>query len=105
MYLIYTGRVKIFKRGKNREEMVLSELGEKDYFGEMALLDDAPRSASAMVLEPAVLSVLTREKLYTIIYEKPEIAIEVCRILSSRLRDANDRLQDALQGESVKSMS
>lgn len=105
MYLIYTGRVKIFKRGKNREEMVLSELGEKDYFGEMALLDDAPRSASAMVLEPAVLSVLTREKLYTIIYEKPEIAIEVCRILSSRLRDANDRLQDALQGETVKSMS
>ncbi len=105
MYLIYSGRVKIFKRGKNREEMVLSELGEKDYFGEMALLDDAPRSASAMVLEPTVLSVLTREKLYTIIYEKPEIAIEVCRILSSRLRDANDRLQDALQGETVKLVS
>jgi len=105
MYLIYSGKVKIFKRGKNREEIVLSELGEKGYFGEMALLDDAPRSASAMVLESAVLSVLTREKLYAIIYEKPEIAIEVCRILSSRLRDANDRLQGALQGDTGKAIT
>jgi CRP-like cAMP-binding protein/HEAT repeat protein len=102
MYLIYSGTVKIFKGGRSTEEIVLSTLGEKGYFGEMALLDDAPRSASAMVLEPSVLSVLSREKLYALIYEKPEIAIEICRLLSSRLRDANDRLQDALQGDAAK---
>lgn len=102
IYLIYSGKVKIFRKDREGREIVLAMLGEKDYFGEMALLDDAPRSASAEVLEPSVLSVLNREKLYNIIYEKPDIAIGICRVLSARLREANKRIQEEVEKDKTR---
>lgn len=103
MYIIYSGKVKILRQkkdGKEGDEIVLAELGPQSYFGEMALLDDSPRSASAKVVEPAIMTILTREMLYNSIYEKPEIAMEICRVLSTRLREANKKIQEVIEGAS-----
>ena len=83
LYLLLEGRVRVHKSGR-----VIAELGERECFGEMAILDSAPRSATVTTLSDVRALKLNRDDFQEIMAEKPEIARGIIRVLTARLRDA-----------------
>jgi CRP-like cAMP-binding protein len=83
LYLVIEGKVRVHKLDR-----LIAELGERECFGEMALLDAAPRSASVTSITPTTLLKIAREDFQEIMSEKPEIAQGVIKVLTRRLRDA-----------------
>jgi CRP-like cAMP-binding protein len=83
LYLVLDGRVRIHKA-----ERQVAELGERECFGEMAILDADARSASATALGDCRLLKISREDFQEIMSEKPEIAMGIIKVLSRRLRAA-----------------
>lgn len=88
-YLILDGRVEV-KKG-NR---VLSKLGSGQFFGEMALLDDAPRSADVVAAEKTRCLLLTKWDLKSLIQTYPDIAMKMLEELSRRLRETAKALSE-----------
>jgi HEAT repeat protein len=91
LYLIVDGSVRIIKKSENKE-VVLAILQERDYFGEMAILDNEPRSASAETVKKTKLLVISRENFQQLVVARPSIALSLFKSLSKRLREANKRL-------------
>ncbi len=86
MYLIVDGQVKV-----HSGEQVFAELGSRQCFGEMAILDAEPRSASITSLSELTLLKIRREDFAEILAEKPEISQGIIQVLTHRLREANKR--------------
>jgi CRP-like cAMP-binding protein len=91
-YRILKGRVEISIAGEGKA-VILAQLGEGDIFGEMAMVDERPRSASAQCLEVTECEVLTAENFNEAVLERPEILIPYLASFFERLRTANDRLR------------
>ncbi len=100
MYIIQSGKVAIKKRLKEGEA-TLAVLEKGDFFGEMALLERLPRSASAEVLEEGDLIVISGEMFGDMIKSNPEIAVRMLRKQSIRIRETNKQLEAALKGVPV----
>jgi CRP-like cAMP-binding protein len=83
------------KLGESQQE--LARLGPGECFGEMALFDDSPRAAMAVAASDCALLTLDRSRFHSVLAQRPEMALEICRVLSVRLRDANERLGRAAQ--------
>ena len=94
--IIFRGSVVIRKKG-GATERELARLGPGECFGEMALFDAAPRSATALAVSDCTLLTLERNRFHTLLTQRPEMALEVCRVLSLRLRAANERLESPAQ--------
>ncbi|MEM9696964.1 MAG: cyclic nucleotide-binding domain-containing protein [Myxococcota bacterium] len=96
LYIILSGRVRISRNVPGMGEEALAVLNPGAIFGEMALLDDTPRSADARVHEKCRLLVIKREGFEDLLFLHKELAYEVLwsmvRILSSRLRETTDKL-------------
>ena len=86
MYLIVDGKVKI-----HSGEHTFAELGQKQCFGEMAILDAEPRSATVTALSDLSLLKIRREDFTEILADKPEISQGIIKVLTRRLREANRR--------------
>src|SRR5262249_6655437 len=86
MYLIAGGRVRIGVTDQDKKEIVLAELAQGDFFGEMAIIDGKKRSANATVTEPAQLAVLSRDDFLSFIRNNPMVALEMLSATFSRLR-------------------
>lgn len=95
MYVIRRGRVKIFRRHQD-QTIVLAMLGPGDFFGEMALLENLPRSASAQVVEESELIEVDAQTFEDMIRGNSEIAVRMMRKLASRVRELDRRLQNLL---------
>jgi CRP/FNR family transcriptional regulator, cyclic AMP receptor protein len=93
MYLIEEGKVRICVRAKDGHEVMLTELGRGDFFGEMALLDGKRRSADARVAEHARLAVLSREHFLSFMRSNPNVALEMLTALANRLRHTDELLR------------
>jgi uncharacterized membrane protein len=93
MYLIEDGRVRIHIRDREGADVTLTELARGDFFGEMALLDGKPRSASATVTEGARLAVLSREHFHDYVRRKPDLALEMLGAITERLRHTDEMLR------------
>jgi CRP-like cAMP-binding protein len=91
-YRILKGRVEISIAGEGKS-VILAQLGEGDIFGEMAMVDERPRSASAQALEVTQCEVLTAENFNEAVLQRPEILIPYLASFFERLRTANDRLR------------
>ena len=83
LYLVASGRVKVLRAGA-----VVADLGERDVFGEMAVLDPAPRSATVRAATDVVLLRIRREDFQDLLAEELEVARAVIRVLARRLRAA-----------------
>jgi CRP-like cAMP-binding protein len=95
MYIIQSGRVAIKKRvGDGDTTLAVMEKG--DFFGEMAVLERLPRSASAEVIEDADIIVISGETFGDMIKANPEIAVRMLRKYSIRLREANKHIEQIL---------
>src|SRR5206468_9183921 len=93
MYLIESGRVRITVTDEDKKEIVLAELAQGDFFGEMAIIDGKQRSANATVAEDARLTVLSREDFLRFIHNNPKVALEMLSATFGRLRRTDKLLQ------------
>lgn len=103
MYVIVDGKVSV-----QEGDHLLNYLGERDVFGEMALLDPEPRMASVTAVEPTRLFRLDQAPFYQLIAERPEVATGIIRVLTRRLRNrARDiaQLNDRYHGLESTSQS
>src|SRR5258705_4913217 len=89
LYVVVTGQVKVVLIGEDGREVILSVLNEGNFFGEMALIDDEPRSAHVIAMQDSNLLVLRREDFQRRLQEAPTIALGLLRELSRRLRQAD----------------
>lgn len=106
MYVIRSGRVKVTKASDDGREKIMDFLECGAFFGEMALLDHSPRSASVRTLEPSVLAALSRRDFMGLLRDSPDLALSLIQELTRRLRDTDDqatsvsfqRVQDRAKG-------
>jgi CRP-like cAMP-binding protein len=93
MYIVCSGRVKLCTRLGSAGETVLAILEPGEHFGEMALIDSSPRSATAVAEEDDTrLVVLDRAKFLYLVQQQPEFAFAMMETLSQRIREANLQL-------------
>ncbi|MEE8139200.1 MAG: cyclic nucleotide-binding domain-containing protein [Thermoanaerobaculia bacterium] len=95
MFIIQEGRVEILQEVSG-EERRIAVLERGDFFGEMALLEELPRSASARTLTPVKLVTANGAAFDSMLRRNPEIAVRIMRRLSRRLRDTDRLLKEAL---------
>ncbi len=96
LFIIAEGKVRISREVPGIGEEALAVLGPGEVFGEMALIDEAPRSADARVHERCRLLVISKESFDDLLFLHKDLAYEVLwttvRLLSSRLRETNEKL-------------
>lgn len=86
LYVIKTGKVKVFASDESSKEVILNIQGPGEYFGELSLIDDTPRSASVMTTEDSTLILVTRVMFEKHLIENPELAIKLIRFLAQRIK-------------------
>jgi CRP-like cAMP-binding protein len=96
MYVIQSGRVQLTRRVRGREAY-LATLPAGEFFGEMAIINKQPRSATATVMEESHLLVLDARTFEAMIRGNSEIAIRMFRKLASRLAQANSQVETLLK--------
>lgn len=93
LFILETGKVEITRAGPDGAPRVLYTLAPGEFFGEMALLESLPRSATATATEPSRLHLLYRTKLDVLLHANPRIGVAImghlARLLSARLRRAS----------------
>ncbi len=95
LYVILSGKVKVLIPDDQGHEVILSTMGPHDFFGEMGILDDQPRSASVSTLEPCEMLRLSKAGFLSCLKENADVAMLVIRNLVKRLREA-DRKNESL---------
>lgn len=93
LYVILSGKVKIFLTDDQQKEVIVAIQREGDYFGELALLDEAPRSASVMTMEPCSLLIVSRNAFERHLASDPKLAISLMRGLAARLRATTENVK------------
>ena len=100
LFLIKKGTIRISKMFAEGDEKTLVVLGSEDIFGEMAVIDGLPRSATARVAEDAELISLNKKSLDKLRTDDPALALKIVsnivRVFSKRVREANEEYRDML---------
>jgi CRP/FNR family transcriptional regulator, cyclic AMP receptor protein len=94
LFIISTGKVKVVRTDDDGKEVILSILGQGDFFGEMALLDGLPRSATVVALDESELFILHRREFLNLLESSPQIAASLLRELTQRLRKADEQIEN-----------
>lgn len=98
MYIIFEGSIDIHK-----QHQLLARLSEKDFFGELSLLDTETRSATATAVTDCVLFRIDQEPFYDMMESRPEVVKGVIKILCKRIRLVNQKLLEQQIGQSTTS--
>jgi CRP/FNR family transcriptional regulator/CRP/FNR family cyclic AMP-dependent transcriptional regulator len=96
LYMIVQGQVKIVLPSDSGEEALLAVLDADDFFGELSLIDEQPRSATVVATEPTETLVLHRADFLKFISNSPGLAVDMLRILAQRLRETDEFIEDAV---------
>lgn len=88
-YVVGSGRIKIYKMSMGGQIKALAYLQKGDFFGEMALLENRPRSASAIVSQDSELFVIKQTDFKKFLISNPEMLFTILETLSQRLRQAD----------------
>ncbi|MBM3823858.1 MAG: cyclic nucleotide-binding domain-containing protein [Verrucomicrobia bacterium] len=100
IYMVIVGAVQISAMVNPAERRVLSRIGANDFFGEMAVLDNEPRSASATAEADSHLYFIPRTEMLSMLERNPKLAVALVREFSQRMRDFNRQyIQEVLQAE------
>lgn len=86
LYIITEGKVKVYVSDEQGREVLLNILGPNTYFGELSLIDDEPRSASVMTVEPSQVVVVSKANFSQCLAVHPEVAFELIGALAKRVR-------------------
>lgn len=95
MFIIQEGKVKISKKVRNTEK-TLAVLGKGEFFGEMAILNNKPRSATAEVIEDSKILVIDRKTFESMIRGNAEIALRIIKKLAARLQEADNQIENLM---------
>jgi CRP/FNR family cyclic AMP-dependent transcriptional regulator len=87
MYVVLEGQVEI-----KIDSMVLETLGPGEPFGEMALIDQAPRTATAIAKTPCKLAVISEKRFLFMVAQTPHFALQIMKVMADRLRKMNARV-------------
>jgi CRP-like cAMP-binding protein len=98
MFVIQSGKVRLTRNIRGQEKL-LAEIGAGEFFGEMSIINDKPRAATAVVLEDAVFLVLDPRTFEAMIKANTEIAVRMIKKLAKRLDDANAQIENLLLGD------
>lgn len=98
-FIIYRGKIEISKRFEDGERFALGVHSDGEFFGEMAILDEGRRSATARALEPTTVMQVSRKDFETLLAKSPVLGLTIMRELSSRLRDTGALLVAHLQSK------
>ena len=93
LYIIQSGMVKVFLSDEDGKEIILNTQSAGEYFGELALIDDAPRSASIMTMEECKVMIILKRDFQNYLEKNPEICYRLVRGLTKRLRRLTDNVK------------
>jgi len=92
LYIVLSGRLKVMMSDADGKEVILNILGPGEFFGEMGLIDDAPRSASVVAIEPCELLSISKRDFKRCLADNFEMTMALMRGLVRRLRDADRKI-------------
>ena len=92
LYIVLSGRLKVMMSDAEGKEVILTIIGPGEFFGEMGLIDDAPRSASVVAIEPCELLAINRRDFKKCLAENFDMSMAVMRGLVRRLREADRKI-------------
>jgi CRP/FNR family cyclic AMP-dependent transcriptional regulator len=92
LYIVISGRLKVMMGEADGKEVILSILGPGEFFGEMGLIDDNPRSATVVAIEPCELLSVSKPAFKKCLVENVALAMAVMRVLVRRLREADRKI-------------
>ena len=92
LYIVLSGRLKVMMSDSEGKEVILSILGPGEFFGEMGLIDDEPRSATVITIEPCELLSIAKRDFKKALAENFEMTMAVMRGLVKRLREADRKI-------------
>ena len=92
LYIVLSGRLKVMMSDSDGKEVILSILGPGEFFGEMGLIDDEPRSASVVTIEPCELLSISKRDFKKCLLENSDMSMAVMRGLVRRLREADRKI-------------
>jgi CRP/FNR family cyclic AMP-dependent transcriptional regulator len=95
LHIVREGKVKAVRPGED-DEIVLKVFGTGEFFGELSLLDDRPRSAAVVTMEPTTTYVLPRKVFLRFVETHPPAAIRILAALADRLRETTERLSETI---------
>ena len=93
MFIIISGKVKVVRMDEKGKGVILSILTENDFFGEMAILDGATRSASVVSFGMSAIFIIHRHDFLNLIHEHPQVAVALLKELTIRLRKADSQIK------------
>jgi CRP/FNR family cyclic AMP-dependent transcriptional regulator len=93
MFIVYSGKINLYKERQNKKAL-LATVAPGEFFGEMALVDGSPRSATAMAAEDSQLIVLDEPKFIYLLRQQPEFALVVMQRLCEMLRRTTEEWAD-----------
>ena len=94
LYVILDGEVKVYASDESGKEVILNILGPGEYFGELALVDDSPRSASVMTLKPTKVMIISKQSFKQCLAENSELAFNLIRNLARQVRGLTDSVKN-----------
>jgi len=96
LYIILEGKVKVYRTNAEGNEAVLAILGIGEFFGELSLIDNEPRSATAEAIEDAQVYTLHRDDFLRFLKNNPAFSIQISSVLAQRIRSMNEQVSDVL---------
>lgn len=94
LYIIVSGKAKVYVSDEDGKELVLNALGPGEFFGELALIDGSPRSATVMTTDKSTLIKISQREFAKFLQETPGVAMNVLKELASRVRGVNEHIRD-----------
>lgn len=92
-FIIIKGAVKVFLSNEEGKEIIINAQGAGDHFGELALLDDAPRSASVITTEKSTIGVIAKEDFHKVLAKNTDLSLNLIRELTRRVRLLSDNVR------------
>jgi CRP/FNR family cyclic AMP-dependent transcriptional regulator len=93
LFILLSGRAKVQRSDAEGKEVILAVIQAGEFFGEMSLIDDAPRSASVITLESCDFMAITKEAFKDMLYQSPEMCWYIMRGMVRRLREADKKIE------------
>ena len=93
LYIVASGKVKVMLSAGGGKEVILAMLGKSELFGEMSLLDEQPRSADVVAMEPTQLLVIMKSDFINCLAHNPQMSFKIMQGLIQRLRNADRKIQ------------
>ena len=93
LYILLSGRAKVQRSDSEGKEVILAVISSGEFFGEMSLIDDAPRSASVITIESCDFMAINKDSFKLMLTQSPDIGMQIMKGLVRRLREADKKIE------------